>query len=272
MPSYTLHYFKLRGRAEVCRMLFAAAGVSFNDRRIDYSEWNNYRSKMPCNMMPMLEIDNRYEIPQSMAICRYLAREFGFHGRNNIDMARVDYIMDCFYEIMEDYMRMYQDSNGRMMFDRISDMRSMYHQKFENMGGVMSSSRMNQGMFSGMQSSMSSMSSMSSGMDSSMSSGFGNYSFNEDSMCERRQRFRNTCQRILPFMEKTLEMRQSGNRFFMGDYLTVCDMMCFCILENPLREELSLLNSYPKLRALRDRVASHSKISNYIRQRTMTDF
>lgn len=39
MPSYTIHYFNHRGRAEVCRMLLAAAGVKYNDRRIESSEW-----------------------------------------------------------------------------------------------------------------------------------------------------------------------------------------------------------------------------------------
>uniref|UniRef100_A0A0L8HMK4 GST N-terminal domain-containing protein n=1 Tax=Octopus bimaculoides TaxID=37653 RepID=A0A0L8HMK4_OCTBM len=82
MPSYTLHYFNHRGRAEICRMLFAAAGIQYNDRRIESSEWNNMRSKMPCSMMPILEIDNRHQIPQSMAIARYLAREFGKYIRS----------------------------------------------------------------------------------------------------------------------------------------------------------------------------------------------
>ncbi|CAI9723160.1 S-crystallin 3-like [Octopus vulgaris] len=130
MPSYTLHYFNHRGRAEICRMLFAAAGVQYNDRRIEYSEWNNMRSR--------------------------------FHGKNNMDMARVDYISDCFYDIMDDYMRMYQDNNGRMMFQRSNSM--------------------------------------------NISS-------------ERRMRFQETCRRILPFMERTLEMRNGGNQFFMGDHI-----------------------------------------------------
>ncbi|CAI9723156.1 S-crystallin 3-like [Octopus vulgaris] len=160
MPSYTLHYFNHRGRAEICRMLFAAAGVQYNDRRIDCSEWTGMRNQMPCSMLPMLEIDNRHQIPQSMAIARYLAREFGFHGRNNLDMARVDFITDCFYDILDDYMRMYHDKDGRMMFQR---------------------------------------------------------SYDNGSSSERRTRFQETCRRILPFMEKTLEMRNGGNQFFMGD-------------------------------------------------------
>ncbi|GAB1598755.1 S-crystallin 3 [Argonauta hians] len=214
MPSYTLHYFNHRGRAEICRMLFAAAGVQYNDRRIESSEWDSMRNKMPCSMMPMLELDNRTQIPQSMAMARYLAREFGFHGRSNIEMARVDYISDCFNDILDDYLRMFQDSNFRM------NMRSR---------------------------------------DSNRST-------------EQRNRYRETCRRILPFMERTLEMRNGGNQFFMGDQLTMADMMCYCALENPLMDEPSMLSSYPKLQSLRNRVMNHPKMSQYLQKRCRTEF
>ncbi|CAI9723167.1 S-crystallin 3-like [Octopus vulgaris] len=191
MPSYTLHYFNHRGRAEICRMLFAAAGVQYNDRRIEYSEWDNMRNKMPCNMMPMLELDNRTQIPQSMAMARYLAREF------------------------DDYMRMYQDSNCRMMFQRSRD--------------------------------------------------FGCSS-------EKRMRFEETCRRILPYMERTLDMYNGGNQYFMGDQISMADMMCYCALENPMMENSSFLSSYPKLMSLRERVMNHSKLSSYLQRRCQTDF
>ncbi|CAI9723157.1 S-crystallin 3-like [Octopus vulgaris] len=215
MPSYTLHYFNHRGRAEICRMLFAAAGVQYNDRRIEFSEWDSMRSKMPCNMMPMLELDNRTQIPQSMAMARYLAREFGFHGRSNIEMARVDYISECFYDILDDYLRMFQEKDGKMMFQRSSD--------------------------------------------SNISS-------------ERRMRYEETLRRILPFMERTLEMYNNGNQYFMGDQFSMADMMCYCALENPMRDDSALLNNYPKLQALRTRVMNHTKLSSYLQKRSRTEF
>eukprot|EP00106_Octopus_bimaculoides_P016005 XP_014783447.1 PREDICTED: S-crystallin 2-like [Octopus bimaculoides] len=223
MPSYTLHYFNHRGRAEICRMLFAAAGVQYNDRRIESSEWSGMRSRMPCSMLPMLEIDNKTQIPQSMAIARYLAREFGFHGKNNMDMAKVDYVSDCFYDIMDDYMRMYHDRDGRIMFDKMSDMRQRYCD-----------------------------------MDSKL--------------MEMRMRFQETCRRVLPFLERCLEMQHGGNQFFLGDHMTMSDMMCYTALENPLQENPSFLNNYPKLRALRERVCAHCKISPYIKRRHHSSF
>ena len=37
MPSYTLNYFNGRGRAEITRLIFAAAGAQYNDNRI--ADW-----------------------------------------------------------------------------------------------------------------------------------------------------------------------------------------------------------------------------------------
>ena len=44
MPNYTLYYFNGRGRAEICRMLMAAAGVQYTDKRFEFNEWDKYRN------------------------------------------------------------------------------------------------------------------------------------------------------------------------------------------------------------------------------------
>ena len=43
MPKYKLTYFNLRGRAEVTRLLFAQAGVEFEDYRIEAEEWSKLK-------------------------------------------------------------------------------------------------------------------------------------------------------------------------------------------------------------------------------------
>ncbi|GAB1598762.1 S-crystallin 3-like [Argonauta hians] len=215
MPSYTLHYFNQRGRVEICRMLLAAGSIKYNDHRIESTDWNNLRNRMPCSMLPVLEIDSRIQIPQSMTIARYLARELGFNGKSNIDMARVDFISQCFYDIIDDYLRMYQDKEGKIKFERKQDV--------------------------------------------SCSS-------------ECRMKFRETCQRLLPYLEKTLEQHNNGNQYFMGDQLTMADMMCYCALENPLIEDPSFLSRYPKLQSLRNRIQNHPKLSSYIKSQQRTEF
>ena len=39
MPRYKVIYFGVRGYAETIRMLFAVAGVPYDDRRIDIKDW-----------------------------------------------------------------------------------------------------------------------------------------------------------------------------------------------------------------------------------------
>ena len=39
MPKYQLIYFNVRGRAEILRLLFAEAGVEYEDTRIEFDKW-----------------------------------------------------------------------------------------------------------------------------------------------------------------------------------------------------------------------------------------
>lgn len=205
MPSYTLYYFNGRGRAEICRMLFAAASIQYNDKRIEFSEWTQFKTKMPCHMLPILEIDTETQVPQSMAISRYLAREFGFHGKNNLDMFKVDAICDSLFELFNDYMAMYNEKDAAKK-------------------------------------------------------------------TELQQRYANTCRRVFPYLEKTLDANKGGSGWFIGDQMLVCDMMCYAALENPVQENANLLKEYPKVAGLRGRVASHPKIASYIKKRNNTAF
>jgi len=99
MPTYKLSYFDIRGRAEVCRLLFAAAGVPYEDNRVERSRWPDLKASTPFGQMPVLEVDG-IKLCQSKAIARYLAGEFGFAGETALDRARVDMIVDCGEDVM----------------------------------------------------------------------------------------------------------------------------------------------------------------------------
>ncbi|GMS93295.1 hypothetical protein PENTCL1PPCAC_15470 [Pristionchus entomophagus] len=76
MPSYKLTYFDARGRAEVARQLFHLSGTPFEDVRIQKDDWPALKAKTPFGQIPLLEVDGK-PLPQSFAIFRFLAREFG---------------------------------------------------------------------------------------------------------------------------------------------------------------------------------------------------
>ncbi|XP_077999205.1 uncharacterized protein LOC144452069 [Glandiceps talaboti] len=102
MPNYKLHYFDTTGRAEVTRLMFAAAGVEFEDIRHTFSEWPEFKKsdKVILGSLPILEVDGKTVIAQSYAIARYVANELGFAGKTNLEKARVDMIADAVLDLL----------------------------------------------------------------------------------------------------------------------------------------------------------------------------
>jgi glutathione S-transferase len=91
MPKYVLHYFDGRGRAEVARILFRLAGIEFTDNRV--KDWPESKGLAPLGQLPYLEIDD-IKLPQSLAIQRYLAKEANVLGKNNLEQAQADAVVD----------------------------------------------------------------------------------------------------------------------------------------------------------------------------------
>jgi glutathione S-transferase len=94
MTKYQLYYFNSRGRAEYARLIFAVAGIEYEDIRIERENWpklkpgkDSYSSHyvivvksatdMPFEQMPVLVVDESFKLAQSYAIARYLAKKFG---------------------------------------------------------------------------------------------------------------------------------------------------------------------------------------------------
>ncbi|XP_062579790.1 S-crystallin SL11-like [Saccostrea cucullata] len=101
MPStYKLYYFNAKGRAEVSRLIFAASGIKYEDIRIQGPDWPKTKPTMPQETMPVLEIDGK-KIPQSRAIERFLAREFGLYGKTNMESCCVDVICETVNDFFE---------------------------------------------------------------------------------------------------------------------------------------------------------------------------
>lgn len=97
MTNYKLTYFNVRGKAEVIRILFAVAGVDYEDVRLDYASWpGNYKEslELPFGQLPVLSIDGTLYC-QSASIGRYLAEKFGLAGKTDLDKLRADMIVHC---------------------------------------------------------------------------------------------------------------------------------------------------------------------------------
>ncbi|UJR19282.1 hypothetical protein I4U23_022411 [Adineta vaga] len=102
MPTYKLYYFNGRGRAEIARLIFAAAGETFEDIRYEREEWPSHKSEMPLGQMPVLEVDG-VKLPQSIAIARFLSKQFQLAGKDNLEQAKVDAVVDTSIDLAMKY-------------------------------------------------------------------------------------------------------------------------------------------------------------------------
>lgn len=92
MPKYKLTYFPIRGRAESIRILFALAGVEFEDIRVDPKEWFTelkFSGLSPSGNLPVLEVDGAI-LTQSKVILGYVAKELDLAPEGNFQLAQAD--------------------------------------------------------------------------------------------------------------------------------------------------------------------------------------
>jgi len=102
MSTYKLYYFNIRGRGEVARLIFAAAGQKYEDIRYEHEEWPSHKAEMPLGQMPVLEFDG-VKLPQSRTIARFLAKQFHLAGKDNFEQAKVDAVADTINDLIHAY-------------------------------------------------------------------------------------------------------------------------------------------------------------------------
>jgi glutathione S-transferase len=104
MPAIKFTYFDLRARGEPSRLLLAYSGLSYEDERIpapwDGPEtWAALKKTLAFGQLPKLEWDGEV-LYTSLSIARFLAREFGLMGKNNLESVKVDEIVDVIQDTL----------------------------------------------------------------------------------------------------------------------------------------------------------------------------
>lgn len=98
MPHYKLTYFPVKALAEPIRFLFSYGGIDFEDVRFNRDDWPKLKSTTPYGQVPMLEIDGK-KINQSTAIARYIAKQVGLAGKNDLEALEMDAIVDTIHDV-----------------------------------------------------------------------------------------------------------------------------------------------------------------------------
>uniref|UniRef100_A0AC34RRM9 Glutathione S-transferase n=1 Tax=Panagrolaimus sp. JU765 TaxID=591449 RepID=A0AC34RRM9_9BILA len=95
MVNYELLYFDISGRAGAIRLFLDYHQIPFTDTRIPRDQWPEIKKQMKFGQIPVLKIlDKNLELPQSVAILRYLATKHGGLGENPEENALIDAFAD----------------------------------------------------------------------------------------------------------------------------------------------------------------------------------
>ncbi|XP_038060999.1 uncharacterized protein LOC119731798 [Patiria miniata] len=78
---------------------------------------------------------------------------------------------------------------------------------------------------------------------------------------------------ILAKLEEQLKKNKGGDGFFVGDKISLADVMFFADIDwMPFKDEPNFVAKYPKLKALRARLAADKKMAAYLAKRKQTPF
>ena len=97
-----LIYFKMRALAEAPRLLFHYTNIEYEDLMSwDYydKEWSEVKPNIPFKQLPMLIVDRKHEICQSMAIMTFIENLAGINITDPILNAKANAIMQSAQEL-----------------------------------------------------------------------------------------------------------------------------------------------------------------------------
>lgn len=100
MAKYKLTYFDFSGsRGEECRLALHAAGVDFEDCRINRETWAQLKASTPYGAIPVLETPGKSPLAQSNAILTYVGRKYGLHPTDPWEAAQHEAILEAAEEV-----------------------------------------------------------------------------------------------------------------------------------------------------------------------------
>ncbi|XP_053390457.1 probable glutathione S-transferase 7 [Mercenaria mercenaria] len=202
MPSYKFEYFDGRGRGELTRYVFHAAGKDFDDSRYTFEQWASVKPSAPFGQLPILHVDGK-RLAQSGAIARFLAREFGLAGKNSWEQGLVDQYMELAVDMFKEVIKWYFEKDEEKKRECLKNLREVVYPKYCGL-------------------------------------------------------FQNA-------------LEQNGGKYFVGNDLTLADLAVLDIFDTPMHHTSNIMDSFPKLKAHRERIASTANLASYIKKRKVTD-
>ena len=131
-----LVYFKMRALAEAPRLLFHYVGLEYEDvMSWDYygKEWSEVKSKVPFRQLPMLVVDQKHEICQSIAILTFVENIAGINISDPILNAKANAVMQSAQELFMPLNPTINFSVGDRFKKKREDMMPFLNSRFEDL-------------------------------------------------------------------------------------------------------------------------------------------
>jgi len=109
--DYKLTYFAMKGLAEPIRMIFAVAGVKYDDVRIQREDWPQHKEKFEYGQLPVLEVGDK-KLAQSNAITRFLAKKFNLAGSDDWEAAKIDELADVLVDFRSEWRKFFMEKDA----------------------------------------------------------------------------------------------------------------------------------------------------------------
>ena len=140
MHKLELIYFKMRALAEAPRILFHYTGIEYEDLMSwEYydKEWSEVKPNIPFKQLPMLIVDKKYEICQSMAIMTFIENLAGINITDPILNAKANAIMQSSQELFMPLNPTVNFAKGEKFIKKKDEMMPFLLSRFEDLEKVL---------------------------------------------------------------------------------------------------------------------------------------
>ena len=135
-----LIYFKMRALAEAPRLLFHYTNIEYEDLMSwEYydKEWSDVKPNIPFKQLPMLIVDKKHEICQSMAIMTFIENLAGINITDPIINAKANAIMQSAQELFMPLNPTVNFATGEKFKKKKEDMIPFLLSRFEDLEKVL---------------------------------------------------------------------------------------------------------------------------------------
>jgi len=138
-----LIYFKMRALAEAPRILFNYTGIEFEDLMSwEYygEDWSIIKPKVSFKQLPVLIIEDKHEVAQSIAILKYIEKIAGIDIKDQIQSAKADAILQSAQELFAPLNPTVNFATGENFIEKKNMMKPMLMSRFDDFDRALNSS------------------------------------------------------------------------------------------------------------------------------------